>query len=551
MLEITHGPLVGATTDSSVNIWLRANGAAKVKIHLSTAADPLSDPKAKKAKASLDCQQDFTAVLSFTKLLPDTTYHYTVLLDGEPALDKKFTGQTTFHTFPKTGEEAGSFSFAFGSCFIPELHGDAIFNNLVHENGKLDPRFFLMIGDNIYADKYLELRSREPGPPPESLLELYRAAYRKSWGYPTFRQALMQTPGYMIFDDHEIWDNWNNSAEHQHDHEGFLAAKQAYLEYQDSHNPDAATRHAPDDPQYYYTFSYGKDVGFFVLDCRMRRNPQAIPYPTILGDEQRQALYKWLKDNKSEYRLKFIVSSVPINFVALPHTLVNLLHGTLGDQWLGYPEERLDLFKFIQYEGIEGVHFLSGDIHLGQALAIKPKEEKAGPTVYSYTSSPLANAFHLLPEQMPGWFSTTVWLLIGLLAGYLAARLLFDFSPGWGLLIGLLGGLVATWLWRKRQKRRGPQDKIQPGWIEKNLYIFFRKLTHLFYKRNLMGVGADTIEGAGVHYVPENLFTAVHQINMGIVTVDRTPENGTVTVQFKLVNAAGETLACEKDPHTV
>jgi uncharacterized membrane protein YeaQ/YmgE (transglycosylase-associated protein family) len=163
----------------------------------------------------------------------------------------------------------------------------------------------------------------------------------------------------------------------------------------------------------------------------------------------------------------------------------------------------------------------------------------------------LANAFHLLPEQMPGWFSTAVWLLIGMLAGYLAARFLLDFSPGWGLVVGLLGGLVAAWLWRKRQKRRGPQDKIKQGRVEKFLYIFFRQLTHWFYMRNLMGVGADSIEGAGVHYVPENLFTAVHQYNMGIVTVDRTPEDGRLAVQFKLVNAAGETLACEKDPHTV
>ena len=551
MLDLTHGPLVGATTDSSVNIWLRANGAGKVEIRLSTATDPLSDPKAKKAKARLDGQQDFTAVLCFTDLQPDTIHHYSVLLDGEAALPKKFDGQTAFRTFPKAVEEAGSFSFAFGSCFIPELHGDEIFNNLVNKDGQLDPRFFLMIGDNIYADKYLELRNREPGPPPDSLLELYRAAYRKSWGYPTFRHALMQTPSYMIFDDHEIWDNWNNSAEHQHDSEGFLAAKQSYLEYQDSHNPDAVTRHAAGDADYYYTFSYGQDIGFFVLDCRMRRNPHAIPYPTILGDQQRHALYNWLRDNNKKYRLKFIVSSVPINFAALPHSIVNLLHGTLGDQWLGYPEERLDLFKFIKYESIEGVHFLSGDIHLGQALEIKPKEEKAGPSVYSYTSSPLANAFHLLPEQMPGWFSTTVWLLLGIIAGYVAARWIFDFSPSWGLVAGLLGGLVAAWLWRKRQKRRGPQDKIKQGWVEKTLYIFFRNFTQWFYMRKLMGVGTDSIEGAGVHYVPNNLFTAVHDINMGIVTVDRSQKDGAVTVQFKLVNAAGETLACEKDPHAV
>jgi phosphodiesterase/alkaline phosphatase D-like protein len=548
---LTHGPLVGATTDSTVSIWLRADGEGEAEVRLAPSADSLNDNSAVRATAVLKKEDDFTGTLSFSDLSPDTAYHYTVLLDGQAALGAEFEGQASFRTFPAREAQAESFAFAFGSCFIPELHTDEIFNDLVSAEGESDARFFLMIGDNVYVDNYIDRRNQTAAPPAESLLALYREAYRESWKYPIFRRALMQTPSFMIFDDHEFWNNWHNSAVHQHDREGFPAAIQSYREYQDSHNPDAGQRHAREEPAYHYMFSYGEDVGFFVLDCRIRRNPDAIPFPTILGDEQRQALYQWLRDNNNRYRLKFIVSSVPISFITLPHKIVQLLHGVLGDQWLGYPEERLELFKFIQHEGIEGVHFLSGDIHLGQGLVIEADEAKPGPTIYSYTSSPLANAFHLFPEQTPAWFSIAFWIVAGLILGWLAARYLLDVSPGWGLLAGLLGGAVAAWLWIRWRQRRELQPKVKSGRIEDLLFRMLRWMAQQRYMRKLMGVADDTIKGGSVHYVPDNLFTAVQDYNMGIVTVTRTSQDGPLTVQFKLVNAQGETLAEEPDGHSV
>jgi alkaline phosphatase D len=549
MLNLTHGPLVGATTDQSVHIWLRADGAGEAEIRLFAAADPLQDAGAKRAKAWLQSRQDYTAVFTINELQPDTTYHYTLFLNGQPALDQEFEGQTTFRTFPSREERASSFSFTFGSCFVPEFHADAIFNNLAADRD-FDPRFFLMIGDNVYVDKYIELHSSDPAPAAESLLELYRAAYRESWGYPNFRRALAQTPSFMIFDDHEIWDNWNNEAVHQHDREGLPAAKQSYWEYQDCHNPYARARHGTSDPTYYYTFEYGSDIGFFVLDCRMRRNPEAIPYPTILGDEQRQALYKWLGDNKGKYRLKFIVSSVPISFIALPHTIVQIFHGKLGDQWLGYPQERLELFKFIHHEDIQGVHFLSGDIHLGQGLVIKSAAEAPGPTVYSYTSSPLANNFHLLPNEIPTWFSTSLWLLFGAAVGLFVAGQLARITWPWGLVGGLVLGLAAAWLWQRVRRGRDPLEKEKVGRFDKMLYKILRWIAHRAYLRKNMGVAADVIKGGGVHYVPDNLFTAVHDYNMGVVNVERQDDGG-LTVQFKLVDKEGDAHESKEEPHSV
>ena len=207
MPDLTHGPLVGATTDRSVVIWLRANGSAKAQVRLIDAGDRPGDSKAVTAEADLSKEQDYTAVFSFSDLEPDSTYHYSVLLDDEAALERSFVEQATFRTFPASDQEAGSFSFAFGSCFIPEVHKDEIFNNLIDKHGPLDPRFFLMIGDNVYVDAHFKRRNEEGRPPVESELVLYREAYRDSWQHEKFRRALMQTPSYMIFDDHEFRDN--------------------------------------------------------------------------------------------------------------------------------------------------------------------------------------------------------------------------------------------------------------------------------------------------------------------------------------------------------
>jgi hypothetical protein len=235
----------------------------------------------------------------------------------------------------------------------------------------------------------------------------------------------------------------------------------------------------------------------------------------------------------------------------LPHKIIDFLHGELGDQWLGYPEERLELFKFIQQEKITGVHFLSGDIHLGQGLVIKPQKEKSAPPVYSYTSSPLANAFYLVPEDIPSWFSTLFSTAAALLLGFLLTRYLLDVSLIWGLIIGLPVGLLGSWLWRKRQEQRGPQVKTKPGFFEALVYRVLRNFAHQVYLRRLTGVAADRIHGGNVDYVPDNLFPAVNEYNMGIVTVRRTPEDGEMTVQFKLVNPDGEDIGSEQKPHTI
>jgi alkaline phosphatase D len=567
---LTHGPIVGATTEHSVAIWARAQQAAEMQVRLGTQPD-LSDGVTISGAVALTAEHDFTGVAELHDLQPDTFYWYTVLLNDQPAAPVHEAPFPSFRTFPRDHVAPERFSFAFGSCFIPQEYGDEVFACLGSEAQAGNLSFFLMVGDNVYVDEYIrKIRPRRNLPAARTLLELYREAYRDTWSAPSrgtpnhFREFLMRTPSFMIFDDHEFWDNWGNSPAHYHDTEGFSAAQQAYREYQDSHNPGFQHRHSGADPEYYYTFSFA-DVGFFVLDCRTRRNCQATPFPTMLGGKQRTALYDWLLANNDRYRVKFIISSVPICFTALPHWLVNLWHDRLGDQWLGYREERAELFHFFQSHRITGVHFLSGDIHLGQGVQIRPRTSKDAPVVYSYTSSPLANTFWLLPPEAPPWASALVGAILGAVLGA-AVGASVERAQSAGLsgnqqcIASLLGavvgavpgaglGAVAGELVRRVIAALTPKtDRVRPGPLGRLLYWLARHLVQGYYFRQITGVSRDQIKGESVEYAAHSLFPFAPQVNVGMVHVQRARSRA--RVQFELYDASGK-LIRQEEPHEV
>src|SRR5947209_17036924 len=76
-------------------------------------------------------------------------------------------------------------------------------------------------GDQVYADeltphtrRWLGLRRGEPAPEDAQVadFEEYTRVYAESWSDPQVRWLLSTIPSSMIFDDHEIIDDWNTSA---------------------------------------------------------------------------------------------------------------------------------------------------------------------------------------------------------------------------------------------------------------------------------------------------------------------------------------------------
>jgi hypothetical protein len=80
----------------------------------------------------------------------------------------------------------------------------------------------LMLGDQVYADEvspaaraFLESRRDPSEPPGERVLDFeeYTHLYRESWSDPTIRWLLSTLSTAMVFDDHDVHDDWNTSWE--------------------------------------------------------------------------------------------------------------------------------------------------------------------------------------------------------------------------------------------------------------------------------------------------------------------------------------------------
>ena len=82
------------------------------------------------------------------------------------------------------------------------------------------PDALLLLGDQVYADEvspatlaFIEARRDTSEPPGEQVadFEEYTRLYRESWSDPDIRWLLSTVPSAMIFDDHDVHDDWNIS----------------------------------------------------------------------------------------------------------------------------------------------------------------------------------------------------------------------------------------------------------------------------------------------------------------------------------------------------
>ena len=83
------------------------------------------------------------------------------------------------------------------------------------------PDALLLIGDQVYADnpgpatrRFIELRRDPKVAPGYEVADFaeYCSLYREAWSEPSVRWLLSVIPTAMIFDDHDVHDDWNTSA---------------------------------------------------------------------------------------------------------------------------------------------------------------------------------------------------------------------------------------------------------------------------------------------------------------------------------------------------
>jgi hypothetical protein len=174
------------------------------------------------------------ALVVVEDLEPGSTTPYDVRLDGElvwPPRDTEFPPSRI-----RTPGHDGTFRLAFGSCRyasprtvedsegIPPDALDLYASHVAALPEQQWPDALVLLGDQVYADELTKqtkswLRRRrnrrtEQRSPDDQVadFEEYTRLYYESWRDPQVRWLLSTIPSSMIFDDHEMIDDWNTSA---------------------------------------------------------------------------------------------------------------------------------------------------------------------------------------------------------------------------------------------------------------------------------------------------------------------------------------------------
>ena len=386
--RMKHGPIVGAVTNSSVRLWARIDRPASLAFEYKPAGAPW--PGTVSSSVAVTTAGDLGGSVLISGLSSNTAYAYRALVNGQ--IQSQPEG--SFKTLPAPGSTT-PITFALGA----DLHFSHDPYPILDLLAARDPAFTLLVGDQIYAD--------EPDLIAATAWE-YGRKYRENWAEPHFKTFARDTPSFMIWDDHEIGDNWDSGKSGR-----YAPARAAYDVYQGSHNP--APRVAG---ELYYSFTAGQ-AGFYVMDTRSYRSHESDPdgpSKTMLGATQKLDLENWLSG--SAERFKFLVSSVMWND-----------HGTTGnDSWVGYQTERLEIFNYIKSHHICGVVLLSGDQHWTGVFSLSQASPR---TLYELSPTPLgtyprAKTDDATPDILYKYDATRVYGMVTVDPLFPQGRVLWD-----------------------------------------------------------------------------------------------------------------------------
>jgi alkaline phosphatase D len=395
-MALQLGPIVGEVTPSSAKIWFRADVDGTYACHVFT--DPMAPTEVPGSpwQAVIAQPTGHTATVQVALPNADQLYYYDIRGPGGSTILPG--GRLPFKNAPASGTPS-SLTFAFVSCHKPFEYPEAQRFLMWDQMSSVFPaqnvRFLLMIGDQVYGDDCYGKVSRGEQP----AVEAYREVYQQFWGHESVMRILGRYPTYMIWDDHEIRDGWGSKGGDSNTDPIFQAARQVYHEFQHRHNPTSFGPEAQ-----HYAFQFGQ-FGFLVLDLRGHRNlSRNMDERPLLGTKQWSDITEWLTTRARNYRVLFIVCSVPI--VHVPPGAADWAFWS--DHWSSMkirPEQealvRL-LFKVMnETDNLRQVVVLGGNVHEGTMAMIRSHlpAHNSRPRIYQFTSSPIANE----PAPIANW----------------------------------------------------------------------------------------------------------------------------------------------------
>jgi hypothetical protein len=225
--QLLIGPLLRRVVGTRATVWVETTEPATVRVE--------AEGGAAGSAPTFTAYGHHYAIVVVEDLVPGAANRYTLFLDDRPVWPPPNDPYPppAIHTRPR--DDAGHpVSLIFGSCREATPHAtarklppdalDAFARRLMTapDDPELRPDLIVLLGDQVYADKptakvkrFLK-RNRAVGhhhPENEVVtFDEYTELYLESWRDPEVRWLFATVPVSMIFDDHEIIDDWNTSA---------------------------------------------------------------------------------------------------------------------------------------------------------------------------------------------------------------------------------------------------------------------------------------------------------------------------------------------------
>jgi PhoD-like phosphatase len=225
MPSLILGPLLRYIGETEATVWVETDGPCEVEV-------------LGRRDRTFRVEGHHYALVCIDGLEPGSTHEYEVELDGERVWPPADSGYPPSRI--RTIAREAPLRIVFGSCRVavphrppytltkdedPE-HGreiDALYALAIRMK-EVDPEswphLLLMIGDQVYTDEdapqtreFIRERRGTEGAPGDQVadFEEYTRLYHETWGEEEIRWLLSTVPSAMIFDDHDVHDDWNTS----------------------------------------------------------------------------------------------------------------------------------------------------------------------------------------------------------------------------------------------------------------------------------------------------------------------------------------------------
>ena len=404
--RFSEGVMSGEPTPSAITLWTRAvDLEGKVSVDLEVATDKNFRHVVAHKRLPTSAAVNHNVKTRVTGLKAHEQYYYRFATATKDGPVGRF----------RTALPADSLQpvrFAFWSC-QDYTHG---YYNAHEALAREDLDFVICLGDYIYDETYHTVKDgtgvrddkvgRAQQASGQAGVNYTRAAeslddYRKKYALyrsdESLRKVQARFPTVMLWDDHEVADNYAGGApdgglppEHHYSKKRQAAAYKAFFETMPYSPPK------PD--RIYRRLQFGRTVDLIVMDQRQYRANQpcddATGVPACADyDQPRDFLGRtqmaWVKAQLSASKAAWKVMA---NEVTIMPTRV--LGGAFFgfDSWDGYPQEREELLAHIRDQQIKDVVFVTGDIHTFIAGDVRTAAGTGDPVAVEFVGGSVTSA---------------------------------------------------------------------------------------------------------------------------------------------------------------